>query len=58
MAYSVACADAEVDCPGSFTTSTKEELIEHVIAHEKTAHPEVELNDEMMAMVNSLIKTV
>jgi Protein of unknown function (DUF1059) len=30
MAYSIRCADAGMDCPGSFTTETKEELIKHV----------------------------
>ena len=34
MAYSIRCADAGVDCPGSFTTETKEELIKHVELHQ------------------------
>ena len=33
MAYSIRCADAGVDCPGSFTTETKEELLKHVELH-------------------------
>lgn len=58
MAYSIACADAGVDCPAAFITEDRDELIEHAITHEKSAHPEVELNDETMAMVDKLIKTV
>jgi hypothetical protein len=27
MAYSIRCVDAGMDCPGSFTTETKEELM-------------------------------
>jgi predicted small metal-binding protein len=37
MAYSIKCADAGVDCPGSFTTETKEELMKHVELHAKEA---------------------
>jgi predicted small metal-binding protein len=58
MAYSIACADAGMDCPVSFTTEDRDELIEHAVAHEKAAHPEVKLNDATMALVDSLIKTV
>jgi predicted small metal-binding protein len=43
MAYSIRCADAGVDCPGSFTTETKEELIKHMELHTREAHPEVDL---------------
>ena len=32
-----------MDCPGSFTTETKEELIKHMELHTKEAHPEVDL---------------
>lgn len=43
MAYSIRCADAGVDCPGSFTTETKEELMKHVELHTKEAHPDLDL---------------
>ena len=33
MAYSIRCVDAGTDCPGSFTTETKEELMKHVELH-------------------------
>ncbi len=46
MAYSIRCADAGVDCPGSFTTETKEELMKHVELHAKEAHPDLDLQPE------------
>src|SRR5881397_530744 len=39
MAHSIRCADAGTDCPGSFTTETKEELMKHVELHANEAHP-------------------
>jgi predicted small metal-binding protein len=38
VAYSIKYADAGVDCPGSFTTETKDELMKHVELHAKKAH--------------------
>lgn len=54
MAYSVQCADAGMDCPGTFVTETKEELARHVEMHAEAAHPGLELTQEQ---VESLIKT-
>lgn len=54
MAYSLTCADTGADCPGKFTTETKEELAKHVDVHIENAHPGLELTDEQ---VNQLIKT-
>jgi predicted small metal-binding protein len=54
MAYSVQCRDAGLDCPGSFTTESKEELVKHVELHAKEAHPGLELEPEQ---VEQLIKT-
>jgi predicted small metal-binding protein len=48
MAYSIRCADAGVDCPGSFTTETKEELMKHVELHAKEAHPDLDLQPEQV----------
>jgi predicted small metal-binding protein len=45
-AYSLSCKDTGVDCPGSFTTESKEELIEHVKLHAKEAHGEPNLEPE------------
>jgi len=54
MAYSVQCRDAGMDCPGSFTTESKEELLKHVEMHAQEAHPDLELKQEQ---VEQLIKT-
>lgn len=54
MAYSVTCADTGADCPGSFTTATKEELMEHLKVHIDSAHPGMEVSPEQ---VDQLIKT-
>ncbi len=53
MAYSVTCADAGGDCPGQFTTESKEELIDHLEMHAQKAHPGLELTEEQ---VEALIK--
>jgi len=58
MAFSLACADTGADCPGSFTTEGKDELVEHVILHARTAHPELAANPELGSMVQTLIKQV
>jgi predicted small metal-binding protein len=54
MAYSMVCADTGADCPGLFTTETKEELFKHVEVHAEAAHPDLEITDEQ---VEALIKT-
>lgn len=58
MAYSIACADMGVECPGSFTTETKDELMEHAVMHMKASHADIEVNDESMAELEGLVKTV
>lgn len=57
MAYSLACADAGQDCPAAFTTETQDELMRHVEMHAETAHPEMELNDELRQQIGGLVKT-
>ncbi len=54
MAYSIRCADAGVDCPGSFTTETKEELMKHVELHASEAHPDLDLQPEQ---IEALVQT-
>jgi predicted small metal-binding protein len=54
MAYSIRCADLGTDCPGSFTTETKEELIKHVELHANEAHPDIDLRPEQ---VEALVKS-
>jgi predicted small metal-binding protein len=58
MAYTIACADAGVECPAVFTTEDRGELMEHAVAHQKFAHKEVELNNESMSFIDSLVKSV
>jgi hypothetical protein len=41
-----------VDCPGSFTTETKE-LMKHVELHAKEAHPDLDLQPQQ---VEALVK--
>ena len=54
MAYSIKCQDAGMDCPGAFTTETKEELMKHVELHAKEVHPGLQLEPEQVA---ALVKT-
>lgn len=58
MAYSLTCADTGAACPGSFTTETKDELMEHVQIHAKHAHPEMADNPDAGAMIAGLVKQV
>jgi predicted small metal-binding protein len=53
MAYDVRCADTGADCPGHFTTPTKEEMMKHLEVHVEAAHPGLELTEDQ---VNQLIK--
>jgi predicted small metal-binding protein len=57
MASSFACADTGADCPGAFTTESKDELLQHVQMHAQTAHPDLAGNPDLGALVQSLIKT-
>ena len=54
MAYSIKCADAGVDCPGSFTTESKDELMKHIELHVQETHPGLQLEPEQ---VEALVKT-
>jgi predicted small metal-binding protein len=47
-----------VDCPGSFTTEARDELMEHAMIHMKSAHSDIELNDEAIAEVEGIVKVV
>ena len=58
MAFSLACADTGADCPGAFTTESKEELMEHVQMHAQRAHPDLAKNPELGSMVQPRIKQV
>lgn len=54
MAYSVTCADTGADCPGHFTTETRDELLTHLEVHVDASHPGLELTPEQ---VDGLIKS-
>lgn len=43
-----------MDCPGSFTTETKEELIKHIELHGREAHPDIDLKPQQ---VEALVKS-
>jgi predicted small metal-binding protein len=58
MAYSLTCADTGADCPGSFTTEGKDELVEHVVLHATHSHPDLAGNPELGSMVQGLIKAI
>lgn len=52
------CSDAGPDCPFAVTTTTEDELMQHVAAHASAAHPDMELTPETIAQVRGLIRTV
>lgn len=56
MSYTLNCADTGNDCAFHLTTSSEEEMMQHVQMHAATAHPEMELNPETVAQVKSLIR--
>jgi predicted small metal-binding protein len=55
MAHSFACASTGADCPGSFTTESKDELLAHLQMHSERAHPDLAGNPDLGAMLDSLI---
>ena len=56
--YTVVCRDTGVDCPGSFTTESKEELIEHVQLHAREAHGKPNLAPEAIEGLMKVSSTV
>jgi predicted small metal-binding protein len=58
MAYSLQCKDAGQDCVFACTTSTEDELMQHVRVHVSAAHPDMELTPETVTQVKSLIRMV
>jgi predicted small metal-binding protein len=58
MAYSFACASLGAPCPGSFTTETKDELLEHVSLHAAKNHPDLAGNPEAGAALEGAIVAV
>ncbi len=58
MAKSISCADAGKECGWSATAETEEELMQKVSEHVQTDHKEIELNEENIAGIKSLIKDI
>ena len=57
MTYSIRCADSGADCPAVFTTESEGELMQHVQMHAQVSHPTLELTDETVAQIKSLVTT-
>jgi predicted small metal-binding protein len=57
MAYSLRCADTGANCPGTFTTETEAELMDHVKLHAAQAHPDLELTPDTVEQIKSLVRT-
>jgi len=58
MAKSISCSDAGKDCSWSATAESEEELLSKVTEHVIEHHKEIELNDESISSIKSLIKEV
>lgn len=58
MAYSFACASLGASCPGSFTTDSKDELMEHVALHAGKNHPELAGAPDAAALLDGAIVAV
>ena len=56
MAYRMRCGDAGMDCPGTFVTETREELMDHITLHAQKAHPSLELDEATKKNLKGLIK--
>ena len=56
MPYTIACADAGMSCPASFTTESKDELFEHVMMHGEKMHPEIASNTDMSAQMEKMVR--
>ena len=58
MAKSISCADAGKDCGWSATADTEDDLMQKIAEHVQAEHKDLELNEENIAMVKSLIKDI
>jgi predicted small metal-binding protein len=58
MAYKMACAETGADCPFEVVTKTKDELMEHVAVHARSAHPEMAGKPPSPEMIEKLIHQV
>ena len=58
MTKSISCSDAGKDCGWSATAETEEDLMSQVKEHVLSDHKEIELNEESISSIKSLIKEV
>ena len=58
MAKSISCSDAGKDCAWSATAESEEDLMSQVKEHVMADHKEIELNEESISGIKSLIKEV
>lgn len=58
MTKSISCSDAGKDCGWSATAESEEELMSKVTEHVLSDHKEIELTDENISGIKSLIKEV
>jgi predicted small metal-binding protein len=58
MTKSISCSDAGKDCSWSATAESEEELMKKVAEHVLSDHKEIELNEENISGIKSLIKEV
>ncbi len=58
MAKSISCSDAGKDCGWSATAESEEDLMKQVKEHVLANHTEIELNEENITGIKSLIKEV
>ncbi len=58
MAKSISCSDAGKDCSWSATAETEDELLHKVTEHVLEHHKEIELNEQSISGIKSLIKEV
>ena len=58
MTKSISCSDAGKDCGLSATAESEEALMSKVKEHVRADHKEIELNEESISGIKSLIKEV
>ena len=58
MTKSISCSDAGKDCGWSATAESEEDLMNQVKEHVMADHKEIELNEESISGIKSLIKDV
>ena len=58
MTKSISCSDAGKDCKWSATAQTEEEIMKQVTQHVIEEHKEIEINEESISSIKSLIKDI